>query len=150
MHELYEDLEEICETLADELSKTNEKLRKAGGELSAGDLDYVDKLTHALKSVKTTKAMMEAEDDGYSGYDGNSYARGGNRGGNRGGQNRMSYARGRGRNARRDSMGRYSREGGYSMDNDEMIMELRELMEDAPDEKTRMEFDRFIKKMEQM
>jgi hypothetical protein len=40
--------------------------------------------------------------------------------------------------------------GRYSSDNDEMIMELRELMEDAPDEKTRMEFERFIKKVEQM
>lgn len=149
MHELYDDLEDMCETLAKELSKTNEKLEKAGGQISSGDVDYIDKLTHAIKSIKTTKAMMESEDD-YSGagYDmrmGRSYARGG-----RGGQSRMSYARGRGRNARRDSMGRYSREGGYSMDNDEMVMELRELMEDAPDEKTRMEFDRFIKKMEQM
>ena len=54
-----------------------------------------------------------------------------------------SYARGRGRNARRDSMGRYSRA-------DDMVMELRELMEDAPDERTRQEFERFIKKVEQM
>ena len=143
MHELYDDLEDMCETLAKELSKTNEKLEKAGGQISSGDVDYIDKLTHAIKSIKTTKAMMESEDD-YSGagYDmrmGRSYARGG-----RGDYNRMSYARGRGRNARRDSMGR------YSSDNNEMIMELRELMEDAPDEKTRMEFDRFIKKMEQM
>lgn len=29
-------------------------------------------------------------------------------------------------------------------------MELRELMEDAPDEKTRMEFERFISKIEGM
>lgn len=149
MHELYSDLEEICEVLADELSKTNEKLEKAGREISAGDLDYIDKLTHALKSVKTTKAMVEAEDEGYSWEDGSSYARE-LRGGNRGGQSRMSYARGRGRNARRDSMGRYSRRGGYSMDNDDMIMELRELMEDAPDEATKMEFKKFISKMEQM
>lgn len=149
MHELYEDLEEMCETLADELSKTNEKLEKSGGQISAGDIEYIDKLTHAIKSIKTTKAMMESEDD-YSGdgYDmrmGRSYARGG--------QNRMSYARGNGRGrgsqARRDSMGRYSSNMGYSRD-DGMIMELRELMEDAPDERTRMEFDRFIKKMEQM
>lgn len=143
MHELYDDLEDMCETLAKELSKTNEKLEKAGGQISSGDVDYIDKLTHAIKSIKTTKAMMESEDD-YSGagYDmrmGRSYARGGH-----GDYNRMSYARGRGRNARRDSMGR------YSSDNNEMVMELRELMEDAPDEKTRMEFDRFIKKMEQM
>ena len=29
-------------------------------------------------------------------------------------------------------------------------MELRDLMEDAPDERTRMEFEKFIRKMEQM
>ena len=147
MHELYEDLEEICETLADELAKTNAKLEKAGGELSAGDVDYINKLTHAIKSVKTTKAMMDADDD----YNRQGDMMGGNRNGQsyrRNGMDRQSYrgsyARGRGRNARRDSMGR------YSSDNDEMIMELRELMEDAPDEKTRMEFERFIKKVEQM
>lgn len=61
-----------------------------------------------------------------------------------------SYARGRGRNARRDSMGRYSSEG-YSMGgNEEMVQELREIMQDAPDEQTRMEFQRFIQKIEQM
>jgi hypothetical protein len=31
-----------------------------------------------------------------------------------------------------------------------MVMELRELMEDAPDDRTRMEFEKFIRKMEQM
>lgn len=149
MHELYEDLTEICEVLADELKKTNDKLEKSGGQISAGDLDYIDKLTHALKSVKTTKAMMESEEDGYSNnmsYEGdrsyrNSYNRGSSYRGN-------SYARGRGTNAMRDSRGRYSSRG-YSMD-DGMIMELKELMEDAPDEKTRMEFHKFIKKMESM
>ena len=38
MHELFEDLEEMCETLADELSKTNDKLEKSGGQISAGDV----------------------------------------------------------------------------------------------------------------
>lgn len=145
MHELYEDLTEICEMLADELKKTNDKLEKSGGQISAGDLDYIDKLTHALKSVKTTKAMMEAEDEGYS-YDDMSY-----RDGMRNSYRGNSYARmgrGRGSNARRDSRGRYSSRG-YSMD-DGMIMELKELMEDAPDEKTRMEFQKFISKMESM
>jgi hypothetical protein len=151
MHKLYEDLTEICEVLADELNKTNDKLEKSGGQISAGDLDYIDKLTHALKSVKTTKAMMEAEEDGYS-YDDMSYERGrSNRSGSyeRGGSYRgNSYARGRGTNARRDSRGRYSSRG-YSRD-DDMIMELRELMQDAPDEHTRMEFQKFISKMESM
>lgn len=50
---------------------------------------------------------------------------------------------------RRDSMGRYSREGGYSR-NDEMISELREMMEGAPDDRTREEIQRLISKMEQM
>lgn len=151
MHEMYEDLTEMCETLADELSKTNEKLEKSGGTISAGDIEYIDKLTHAIKSIKTTKAMMEAEDE-YSGdYDSDMNMRDGR--GNRGYSRRGSYARGNGRGrgsrAKRDSMGRYSSEMGYSRD-DGMIMELRELMEDAPDENTRMEFQRFIKKMEQM
>ena len=72
------------------------------------------------------------------------------------------YSRARGRGARRDSRGRYSsrysREGrdGYSREyrdgysGHDMIGELKELMEDAPDERTRMEFDKFIRKMETM
>ena len=50
-------------------------------------------------------------------------------------------------------MGRYSRDGyggnGYSRDQ-EMISELRELMNDAKDDRTRQEFQRFISKIEQM
>ena len=143
MHDLYDDLSELCETLSDELKKTNQKLEKSGGVMTSGDLEYIDKLTHALKSVKTTKAMME------SGYSGRSYNDGSYAGmNNEGRRSYRSYDQGRsyarGRNARRDSMGRYSR------DNDEMIMELRELMEDAPDEETRMEFQKFIQKVEKM
>lgn len=64
-----------------------------------------------------------------------------------------SYARGRGRNAKRDSMGRYSREGSYrgysrAEGREDMIEDLREMMENAPDEATRMEFQRMIQKME--
>ena len=148
------DLHELCETLSREIGEANEKIRAAGGKLSAGDLEYVDKLTHALKSVKATIGMMEDE-DGYSGYypmwrgayaDGTN---GGNMNGsyNRGGSYRGSYA-GR-RNARRDSMGRYSGERGYSRDGG-MVEELRELMEEAPDERTKQEFQRFIEKIERM
>ncbi len=132
------DLHELCETLSREIGEANDKIRSAGGKLSAGDLDYIDKLTHALKSVKATIKMMEEE--GYSGNYPYSYAdrnipyHGG------------SYA-GR-RNARRDSMGRYSGNG-YSRDGG-MVEELRELMQDAPDERTRQEFKRFIDKIENM
>ena len=139
------DLHETCETLSRELGEANEKIKRAGGTLSAGDLEYIDKLTHALKSVKTTIAMAEAEENGESGYympmhgriyadgmNGRSYARGGN-----------SYAR------RRDSMGRYtSRRGGMSYD-DGMVEELQDLMDRAPEESKR-DFQKLIDKMEQM
>jgi len=132
------DLHELCETLSREIGEANEKIRSAGGKLSAGDLDYIDKLTHALKSVKATVGMME--DEGYSG----NYP---NMGGSYGDMNRGSYRRSYAQ--KRDSMGRYSRERGYSRDNG-MVEELRELMQDAPDERTRQEFQRFITKLESM
>lgn len=126
MHGLYELKEKLCDELEEYGSK----------EMTAGSLDVVDKLAHAIKNLDK---IIEKYDEGgsYAGgmsrrssyyEDGNSYARG------RGGR---SYAR------RRDAMGRYSRD-------DEMVMELRELMEDAPDEKTRQEFQRFIQKIEMM
>lgn len=131
------DLHELCETLSREIGEANEKIRSAGGKLSAGDLDYIDKLTHALKSVKATIGMMEDE-----GYSSNPYM-----GGSYGDMNRGSYRRSYAQ--KRDSMGRYSRERGYSRDNG-MVEELRELMQDAPDERTRQEFQRFITKIESM
>lgn len=165
--DMINDLYEMCDTLGRALSEANEKIRKSGETLSGSDLDYVNKLTHAIKSAKTSIAMCEAEDEGGS-YDGGggggSYRRGGGysreggsyRGGSYdgggGSYESRSYARGRGRNARRDSMGRYSSRGysrdGYSGD-DEMTSQLRELMEQAPDEQTRQDFQRLIHKMEQ-
>lgn len=131
------ELHALCETIKDEITEDNEKIRSAGDKLSAGDLDTLDKLTHILKSLKGTMAMME-EDDEYSSrypYTGGSYTDG-------------SYRRGRGSYAqRRDSMGRYSREQSYSRDGG-MVEELKELMHEAPDERTRQEFQRFIQKIE--
>lgn len=138
------ELHELCDTIGEAIAEANEKIRNAGGKLTAGDVDYVDKLTHAMKSIKTTLEKMEGEE--YSGYWPGAYDDGTM---NRGYSRRMyngSYARGRGSNAKRDSMGRYSSEG-YSRHGD-MMTELRELMEDAPDERTRQEFQRFIHKLE--
>lgn len=140
MHDKIEQLHELCESVMREVEKTNEKLRMAGGELSAGDMEYLDKLTHTLKSLKTTIAMMEAEDDGYSSDYGYTYAQGGNRGrgGNRGGRMRSytgSYAR-----QRRDSMGRYSR------DEDFKGM-LEDAMEEAPNESIRQQLRSMLQMM---
>lgn len=145
-------LYELCETVSHELENANEKINRAGGELSAGDLEYLDKLTHTMKSLKTTIAMIEAENKGYSGryWDGRYYYDGETNMDNM--MNRdsgNSYARGRGSNAKRDSMGRYSSRRGYSRDDakQEFIEEVEELIEKAPDEQTRKKFERFVAEM---
>ena len=154
MDEKMKTLQEMCETISRELADANEKIRRAGGKLSPGDVDYIDKLTHTLKSVKSSIAMMEDEDGGYSGhypmfrtgyaYDGRSYAEGGRSDGYGG---MMSNARGR-TNARRDSMGRYSSDG-YSRTGD-MAERLRDMMNSAPDERTRQEIQSRADRLERM
>lgn len=137
MHELYELKEMLCKELKDYGKK---------GEMSTGTLDVVDKLAHTIKNLdKIIEAYEEEEYSGRGSYEGGSM-RGSYRGGSY--EDGRSYARGRGRNARRDSMGRYSSEG-YSR-NEDMVMQIRELMDDAPDERTRQEFQRFIQKLESM
>lgn len=133
---MYEDLKEM---LCRELEEITRK-----GEMTTGTLDVVDKLTHAIKSIDTIVAMgkrgYSRDNDGVSGrgrsYD--SYGDG------------MSGARGRGRYANRDSMGRYAGYDSYSYDDAkaDMMSELRELMQTAPDEETKKELRRFIAKLE--
>ena len=151
----YNELHELCETIKEAIGEANEKIKKAGGSLSAGDVEYIDKLTHSLKSIKAVMAMMEDEDGGeYSGADGSSY---------RGGYSRRyddgmhpiyrggSYARGRGSNARRDSMGRYSSRGYSRAEGDmaEIVEELKGMMDSLPEEKKR-EVQRFVEKVDRM
>lgn len=145
MNEYMNSLEELCETLSKEIKKANAKIDNANGELTAGDIDYIDKLTHALKSVKSTMALMESEQYSNRGsYNGGSYGRYSQDDmSNRGSYDSMSYAR----NQRRDSRGRYSSERGYSRHGD-MVEELYALMENAPDERTRREIQRLLDQME--
>lgn len=150
MHELMELKEKLCK----ELEEYGKK------DLSAGTLDVVDKLSHAIKNLD--KIIESYEDEGYSGdmmgnrmMGGTSYARRGRGGSYRGSyayNDDMggSYARGRGANARRDSMGRYSSERGYSRDAADLADQLRDLMEDAPDETIRRDMEKLLRKVEQM
>lgn len=136
MHKIYELKDKLCE----ELEEYGDK------KLDAGSLEVIDKLAHSIKNLD--KIIEKYEDEDYSsayddGMTGGSYERGDNRYSSRYAMARGD-GRGRGRNARRDSMGR------YSSDNRMMVDELRDLMNDAPDERTKMEFKRFIEKMEQM
>lgn len=91
-------------------------------DLSGSTLQAVDTLAHATKNL--CKIIEDSEMDGNSGYYPYSYDRHG------------SY--------RRDSMGRYARDG-YSRHG--LADKLRELMNDAPDDSTRMEIKRLIDKM---
>lgn len=134
------DLHELCETISEAIKEANEKIRTSGGKLVGSDVDYVDKLTHALKSVKATIAMME--DENYSGYYPWAYENGGSMAG---GSNRGSYARNRGSYARGRG-GRYSGERGYSRN--DLADKMRELMEEAPDDRTRQEMKRMVEKLE--
>lgn len=133
-------MHELKELLCRELDEIAEK-----GELSAGDLDTVHKLTDTIKNID--KIEMLEEDGGYSErggmweangtYGGNSY------------DDDASYAR-----RKRDSMGRYSRDGGrynggssynrggrgeYSRDGgeDHLKQKLHEMMNRAGSEKER-------------
>ena len=117
-------IEDLKEMLCKELEEYGKK-----GELSAGTLDIVDKLAHAVKNLDK---IIEESDYSERYYDGNNY-------GMNGGSYRGSYAR---RNGRRNSMGRYSTAG--------IADQLRTLMEDAPDDKTRREIERLADKMESM
>ena len=139
----YKEMHELCETLTGEVKEMNAKIRAAGGKLSPQDLENVDKLTHALKSIKATMAMDE-EEEGYSEY----------------------YPMDRGssyRRAKRDSMGRYSRYPGYNgypgapgiprypnrnYSRNDLVDKIRQLMDNAPDDRTRQDIQRMVERME--
>lgn len=124
MRDIYENLEELCELTGKKLSEATDKLRSAQGRVTQGDMEYLDTLTHMLKSIKTTMAMM----GGGSSYAGRSYD-------------------GYGRSYDRDSMGRYS---GRMYRDTSTINKLRKMMEETDDDRTRDEFQKFIEKMEHM
>lgn len=104
-------------------------------KLTGGDLDMIWKLTDTVKNLDKIEMLEDGNSyDGYSEMREYPYMDG------------SSYARGRGRYAKRDSMGRYSSEGGssyndysertdrrYSRDDakDHMMNKLGAMMEDA-------------------
>lgn len=140
MHKLYE----LKEKLINELEDYSEN-----GKFSKDDVEAIKYTASAIDHI--CNILEHADEEEYSNmyYDG-SYARGENRNqGGRGNNMGGSYARGRGRNARRDSMGRYSREG-YSRAGEDIAMQLRDMMQDAPDEHIRSEIERLANKVEQM
>lgn len=99
-------MHDLKDLLCVELEDYAEKGKKAG-KMSMGDVEVIHKLTDTVKNI--LKIDMLEEETGYS-EDGHYMGEGRIYG--------TSYARGRTR-AKRDSMGRYSRDGGrYSYDDD--------------------------------
>ena len=143
--DVIKELYEMKETVANAIGDANKRIRQDGGKLNAGDLEIIDKLSHSMKSLATTCAMLEAEDEGYSGRYAPMYNPGitysGRRGYSRDGGNGYS-----GNYSRND--GRYSREGrGYSRTGD-MSEQLRQMMDEAPDDMTRNEIRKLMERME--
>ena len=139
-------MHDLKDLLRAELEDYAEKGKKSG-KMSMGDLESIHKLTDTVKNILKIDLMESDEgysEDGHYMGDGRIYGTSYESGySERGGS---SYARGRGRYAKRDSMGRYSRDGGMSYARDgrgmrggysreegkEYMMEsLEELMESA-------------------
>jgi len=124
-------MHDIKDMLCDELEQIAEK-----GELTAGSLDTIQKLTHSLKSIDTIMAMEGYSGDRYDGYDmgGRSYAR------------RDS----RGRYSRRGSYARNGMRGGYSRDDetDKMVAKLEKMMNEASDQNVKHAIEQAINAIE--
>lgn len=141
---LLKELKELKDTIANEIMEANKEIKKSGGDLNTGDIEMIDKLTHTMKSLATTCAMLEAEEnEGYSnGYMPYYYGR------DRMNDTRTGYSGNYGSYARnRDS--RYGRENrGYSHGTD-WTEQLRMMMDEAPDESTRMDIKKLMDRMGQ-
>ena len=111
-------MHDLKDLLCAELEDYAEKGKKSG-KMSMGDVETIHKLTDTVKNILKIDLMESEEgysEDGHYMGEGRIYGTSYESGySERGGS---SYARGRGRNARRDSMGRYSRDGGMSYDDD--------------------------------
>ena len=145
--DMIKELRELKNTIAHEIAEANQEIKKSGGDLNTGDIEMIDKLTHSMKSLVTTCAMLEAEEDGYSGDYmpmGPYYSR--DDGYSRKYSRDRGYSGTYGREGRNDS--RYSRDSrnGYSrtMNWNE---QLRVMMDEAPDEATRMDIKKLMDRM---
>lgn len=132
--DIYRELCDLKDTIANEITQANKEIKKSGGDLNTGDIDMIDKLTHAMKSLVTTCAMLESDNSGYSGdyYNRSDYGR----------DTRNGYSGNYGGYARNES--RYMRNG-YSRNG--WNEHLRQMMDEAPDEQTRMDIKKLMDRM---
>lgn len=127
MQELYKLKEALCE----ELSKYANK-----GISGGAALEIIDKLAHACKNVCKIIEYCEGEDMSFDEGSYRSYNGGGSYAGG-------SYAGGYSGRGRSRAMSRYS-----SAEN-EMAQKIRELMNEAPNERVRQSMQNLLKEIEQ-
>lgn len=127
---------ELCEFVEKELEELNDKLRTNGGQMGDRELEWLKNLTES--KINLMCAIDEMEKLGYSGANWNesSMRRGSRESGNRS----MENSSRRNSGARRSSMGRYTKDDAR----EDFIYEAEELMNRAPDEHTRMKFERML------
>ena len=144
-----EELHKLCEKAMESIAESNKKLAKESERLSASDVDYLDKLAHMVKSLKTTIAMEEYP-DGYSGEYSGEYSREGGWNYNRPYYTSGNYYGNSGARRMRDSMGRYtSRDNGYSRDasRQKMVDKLSTLLDDTMSDSERQAINECIEKI---
>lgn len=135
-------MHKLCEFIDNELDELEEKVKREGS-LSRAEIEDGKNLAKFKMALLTNDAMERegGESEMYpymGGY--RSYEDG-----------MRDSRRGRSGARRRDAMGRYSRENrGYSRADarDDMIEDLRDLMNDAPDETTKKHYQKFIRELE--
>ena len=147
-------MHKIKEMLMNELYEYEDKAKRVtNGKISQSELDKIHKLTDTIKNID--KIEMLEDGDGYSGDtdfmgEGRMYG--------------VSYARGRG--AKRDSMGRYSRDGGMHHDGDNsydrtgrmmysrdgakehLMKKAEEMLDMAKDHKERRAIEKLMRELE--
>lgn len=132
-------MHKLCEYIDEELMELEQKV-KSSGKLSAGEVEYGDKLAHFKKCLLTNEAMEDSYSEEYEG--GMSNTNGRSRGGRGRSYEGRSYEDGvsNARNTKRNSMGRYSRDG--------FMDKLMEMRETAPNEKSRRAIEKMIDELE--
>ena len=126
MHELYN----LKEMLVEELARYGESQ-----DLSLSTLEIIDKLAHAAKNVEKVIECYDEQSYSKRGYSDRNSMRNSyydHEGG-------MSHRRGRAMN------GRF-----VSRDSSSMVHQLRDMAENAQDERTRSEIERLAEKIESM
>lgn len=140
---MYDELYDLKDKLIKELTEYSQN-----GKYSKEDVETIKYMASAVDHICNICERMEDE-EGYSMRGGNPYdnMNGGMGGGTSYRYSRNgSYARGRGSYARRDSMGRYSRAG----DSMEMVDQLEDLMQDAPNDQIRSKMQELVRQLKQM